>query len=341
MVRQFLTLLVVVLAFLPVDAGAWGIFSMGTEKFDWLPTECAHSRYPMRLIRGNLTLKDVHSLYVPAKAIIDNGWGELGSTHVVGETMKALPVKLTATWFSFAENKFFSGEFQLPYDRILHQFRTIISPRTGKIPTAHRIRVGFGPEGAVSIWVSAEGICEEVGNYRATEVALDWKVVTENDQMSPSDYINLILEESLTHQQLRELKEHGVPSGISDYYSKQYTWKLSVAGQINRMLWLKTLNGEEEYYDFVTTSNIRPSRGLPKSLVVYWENNIGFKYGADINFDETEITAAFKKLSAEKSDHPMELKLEISDNPRVIHASLNDGKYVILLNKTEVKAYSR
>ena len=111
-------------------------------------------------------------------------------------------------------------------------------------------------------------------------------------------------------------------------------------GQINRMLWLKTLNGEEEYYNFVTL-NIRPSRGLPKSFVVYWDTKIGEKYEADVLFDEAEVTAAYKKLSAQNGDQPMKLQLEISDNPRVIHISLNDGKYVILLNKAEVKTYSR
>lgn len=342
MVKYILAVLLVIFSFYPLDAGAWGIYSMGnTDKFEWLPTECAHNRYPMRLIRGYLTLKDGSSLYVPAKAIIDNGWGELGSTHVVGKIMKALPVKLTATWFSFAENKFFSGEFLLPYDSILEKFRTMISPKTGKIPTSHWIRVGFGPEGAVSVWVSAEGISVEIGNYRAPETAMDWKAVVDNDQISRMDYIALIMHESLTPQQLSELKEHGVPPGISDHYSKQYRWNIMVSGQINRMMWLNMLNGEREYFDFVGMSNERRFRGLPQKVKIYWENNIGEKYGADVNFDEAEVTAAYKKLSAEKVDHPMQLKLEISDNPRVIHTSLNDGKYVILLNNTEVKAYTR
>jgi hypothetical protein len=342
MVRYLLSALLVIYSFLPPDAGAWGIFSMGNaEKFDWLPTECAHRRYPMRLIDGNLKLKNGSSVYVPAKAIINNGWGELGSTHVAGETMKALPVSLSATWFSFSENKFFAGEFILPYDSILNKFRTMISSTTGKIPTNYWIQVGFGPEGAVSIWVSAVGTTVEVSNFRVREVKMDWKAVTENDQISRPDYIDMILKESLTPQQLSELKEHGVPKGISDHYSKQYRWNLSVTGQINRMLWLKTLNGEEEYYDFVPTSNVRSSRGLPRSLIVYWDTKMGFKYEADVHFDEAEVTAAYNKLSAEKVDHPMHLKLEISDNPSVIHTSLDDGKYVILLDKTEVKVYSR
>jgi hypothetical protein len=268
MARYLLVLLLVIISFLSLDAGAWGVLSIGnTEKFDWLPSECAHRRFPMTLIDGNLTLKDGHSVYVPAKFLIHNGWGELGSTHVVGETMKALPVKLTVTWFSFAENKFFAGQFLLPYELILEKFRTMIN-QDGKHPVSFYIQVGFGPEGAVSVWVSAEGICEEVGNYRAAEVTVDWKAVLDNDQVSKSDFIDEALNESLTPQQLRELRENGVPRGISDHYSKQYRWNLSVTGQINRLLYLKTLNGEEEFYDFATTPNVRSSRGLPSSIVL-------------------------------------------------------------------------
>lgn len=341
MARHLVIIFLVILPLFPIDSEAKGLFSvMNPTKFDWLPTECAHRQYPIRLIAGDLTLKNGSSLYVPAKAIIDNGWGELGSIHVVGETMKALPEKLTSTWFSFSENKFFKGEFALPYDSILEFFQNINRNKNSNKPDSNWIVVGFGPEGAVSVWASAIGIQVEVGNYRAAEVSLDWKAVTKSE-MPRTDYIDMVLRDSLTPLELNELKERGVPPGISDYYSKQYRWNLQVIGQKNRELWLKTLNGEEEYFDFAKSINARTSRGLPKSLVVYWEDNVGEKLGADVQFDEAEINAAYTKLAAGKTDHPMQLKLEIGDNPDVIHTSLNDGKYVILLSKTAVKAYSR
>lgn len=342
MVRYLPAFLLFLLVSLPLDAGARGFSMESEERFDWLPSECAHKQYPMKLIRGNLVLKDGSSLYVPAKAIIHNGWGELGSTHVVGENLKPLPVKLTATWFSYAEDKFFAGQFLLPYDIILDQFRKMISPSTGKSPTSFRIFIGFGPQGAVSVWVATEGRqVAEVGSYRATEVAVDWKAASYDDQTSRSDQIEEILGYCLTPQELRVLKEHGVPPGISDHYSKQYRWNVSVSGQMNPMLWLDTLNGEREYYDFSKIANIRSSRGLPKTMRILWEDIIGKKYGANISFDEPEVTAAYQKLSADKGDHPMQLQLEISDNPGVIHISLSDGKYVIRLKKTQVNAFRR
>jgi len=342
MVKHLSFLLLIILVMVPANSEAKGIFTMATsERFDWLPTECAHRRYPMTLISGNLTLKDGSSLYVPAKAVIDNGWGELGSAHIVGKTMKALPVKLTASWFSFTEDKFYFGEFLLPYESILSFFKSIRSNSSDTDIESNWIVVGFGPDGAVSVWASAIGIQVEIGNYKASEVVRDWKSVLDNDQVSRADFIDQVLHISLKPQELRAFKEHGVPPGISDYYSKQYWWKLSVSGQTKRKLWLKTLNGEEEFFDFVKTANVRTSRGLPQSMEILWEDNSGAKYGADVRFDEAEVNAAFKKLSAGKTDHPMQLKMEITDNPYVIHTSLDDGTYVILLNKTAVKPYTR
>ena len=310
------------------------------DKYDWLPSECAHKQYPMRLLQGNLLLKDGSSLYVPAKAIIDNGWGEIGSTHVVGSPMKSLPVKLKATWFSFAEDKFFTGEFTLPYDLILDLFKKgMISPVTDKKATYSRIIVGFGPDGAVSVWIAGDGVVLEVAKYKGRETTLPWKDVT-SSTMSKDEYIAGVLGRRLGSQELHELKEYGVPVGISDHFGTQYKWTLALPRQKNQILWLNTLNGEREHFDFANPSTTR-SRGLPQKIEYYWENNSGQKYVARMTFDESEITAAFRKLAEKRGDEPMQLKLEISDDPHVIHTSLNDGRYIIKLNKTQSKTFTR
>lgn len=59
-----------------------------------------------------------------------------------------------------------------------------------------------------------------------------------------------------------------------------------------------------------------------------------------MSFDDSEVTAAFRKL-AQKNGGPMQLKLEISDDPHIVHTSLNDGKYIIRLNKTESNIFTR
>lgn len=336
---KLLSVFLLVLASLPFAPEAKGAWFM--EKFDWLPSESAHKLYPMRLLEGDLLLKDGSSLYIPAKAIIDNGWGEIGSTHVVGSPMKSLPVKLRATWFSFAENKFFTGEFLLPYDAILDLFQKgITSPRTAKKTTYTRIIIGFGPEGAVSIWIGVDRVILEVAKFRGNETTLSWDAVT-SSEMRKEEYIAGVLERRLPSQELHELKKYGVPVGTSDNHSRQYRWSISISGQRNQTLWLKTLNGEREYFDASNLSTGRSSRALPQKIDVYWENHSGQKYVSHVLFDFPEVTAAFTKLSAKNNLNPMQLQLEIGDDPNLIHTSLTDGRYIVRLNKTEVQSLKR
>ena len=49
-------------------------------------------------------------------------WVNLAQVHVVGDDFKPLPNKLVITWFSYIENKFYTGEFDLPYDKIKQLF---------------------------------------------------------------------------------------------------------------------------------------------------------------------------------------------------------------------------
>jgi len=67
------------------------------NKYDWLPSESAHESFPMRIVKGDLILKDGTSIYLPDRRIVYNGWGVVGSTHIVGETLKALPEKIDIT----------------------------------------------------------------------------------------------------------------------------------------------------------------------------------------------------------------------------------------------------
>lgn len=311
------------------------------DRFDWVPTESAHRNYPTSLIRGDLLLQDGSTLYVPSKRIIANGWGHLGSTHIVGNQFKPLPVRLTATWFSFAENKFFSGEFQLPYEELLRLFsRGTTHPSTGKKIPFYRIIVGFGPEGSISVWAEAQGEVVEVASFRGAETDANWNLVYSNADIPRLTYVDRVLKESLSEQQLGELKQHGVPSGISEAYRKKYYWSLSVTGCKRRMLRLRTVNGECESFDYEETPTSRTVRAIPKQIKLIWATRLGEKYVADIKFDEREAFAAYKRISGEKVDRPMQLHVEITEDPAVVHLYLKDSLYLYPFKKCDVSVSS-
>ena len=95
---------------------------MTKYKFDWQATDSAPRNYPMEILAGNLGYPEGGSLYVPDKSTIAHGWGEEGSSHVVGPELKPLPNTLGISFFSYTENQFYGGRFDLPYDKIVRKF---------------------------------------------------------------------------------------------------------------------------------------------------------------------------------------------------------------------------
>ncbi len=112
--------------------------------YKWRPTESAKAQFPMEIIKGDIYYQG-GSIYIPDNRTVENGWGEMGSTHVAGEYMKGIPYKVSITWFSYLENTFYSGEFYLPCDKIKSMLeRGVINKTNDKLSTYDTIVVGMG-----------------------------------------------------------------------------------------------------------------------------------------------------------------------------------------------------
>src|SRR5690625_1913415 len=135
-----------------------------TDKFDWKAIESAPRNFPIEIISGTFFYhgqSDGGGLYIPNGGIIHKkGWGEMVSSHIVGPELKPLPDKLHIKYFSYLEDQFYEGNFDLPYDETLSLFRE--GSRNTDEPTYYRIMVGVAPGGAVSVWLK--------GGIKTTEV---------------------------------------------------------------------------------------------------------------------------------------------------------------------------
>jgi len=67
---------------------------MSIDKFNWFPSESAHKDFPMKIIKGDFIFLDGGSTYIPDHRLINNGWGEVGSHHIIGENFKPVPTLL-------------------------------------------------------------------------------------------------------------------------------------------------------------------------------------------------------------------------------------------------------
>lgn len=310
------------------------------NKYRWYPTESAPKLYPVEIVKGDLFFSDGSSIYIPDHKIVNNGWGETHSTYISGEDIKPIPVKLDISWFSYVEDKFFSGEFQLPYETMLGLFEQgFISPLNGEKATYNRIIVGTAPEGEISVWLSGEGVTKEVAHFKAKESLTDWSTIIDDTDISRKDYIDIVLEENIEPSQFEVLKSGGFPPELWQTYYQQMPYDIDVIGSAPFAMWLKTFNGEQEFFNFSSTDNNRIHRSIPKKIKLNWRQKNQKQYTANIVFDENEIFQAYNKLTSDKPDHKLVLQLEISEQSHTVDVFIRNDKYILKLEKNDVKRY--
>ena len=352
------------------------LLGLKPTKFDWQATESAPINYPMRIIGGSLGYHDDSgSLYVPTGSSIDHGWGTGRSSHITGPTLKPLPKALTITFFSFTENQFYRGRFDLPYERILKMFQDgYESPRRknrGDIITYNAAVVGVAPGGAVVVWLKGMDKTTEVFFGQAEKFEGKWSSLTSATHITREQYIQEVIQESLspmtasgpdknspqTAAALAALKKNGVPFGLWNTYLTRYAWQPLFTGielEDRLISDVKYFNGERDYLYYPLKPEIAAAtRAVPREL--HFSGGIpGAKpKSVKLFFNEAEILAAFQKLGTQN----LPLKLEMRRDPErqaffgpgksagVVDGAngfsiwLSNGKDAIELKRTEIKVY--
>lgn len=333
------------------------------NKFDWQATESAPQNYVMTIIGGSLAYHDGSgSLYVPDKSDIDFGWGKGISSHVVGPDRKPLPNRLAISFFSYTENQFYQGIFELPYDKILKMFQEgYYSPGNG-IEGGHTtystVVVGVAPGGAVAVWLRGIDKTTEVFFGYAGKVELEWGSVTPATHITREDYIRKsILYSFLTpegrrmkdpqdkQQALEALLKNGVPLGLWESYRTQYNWQplftgMSVRdGLINDITYF---NGESDYlYTPLAPAIAARTRPVPKELSYIWMPPTGVRgQSMTLNFNEDEIVAAFKKLGSNNQPLQLEMRMVKNDAGYDFTVWLRNDNESVELKLTTFKVFS-
>ena len=327
------------LFYLPTACGV----TMAT-KFDWLATDSAPEHYLMQIVRGHFSFPKEGSLYIPNKKILHHGWGKGVSTHIVGDDTKPLPERLDIMFFSYTENQFYKGRFELPYATILKLFQqSYYSPKMEEDTNFYEIVAGIAPGGHVSVWVNGIDKTIEVFAGKADKIEGNWKEINDNPKYSRDEYIQRRLSESLTTEERQSLKQNGIPFGLWDTYRKHYIWQpiftgLDAPKLIDRITYY---NGEEDYMNLpLNASDKNTARPIPKEMVFEWEWPKGRPLVFKLFFNEKEIFAAFKKLSAQGESLQLEMRMMVNDkNETLFSVLLKNAKEEIFLKKTDLKNY--
>src|SRR5690606_26956992 len=119
-------------------------------KFEWYAVATGPRDYPMEVINGTFYYKGEDAgLWIPSGGTLNEGWGESASVYVVGPEFKPLPDRVEVKFYSYAENKFYQGDFILPYDKII----ALYQQQLNDAPSApySNFLIGLAPGGAVSV----------------------------------------------------------------------------------------------------------------------------------------------------------------------------------------------
>lgn len=315
-----------------------------TPKFEYEAGESAPQKNVMRIVAGSLSY-DGGSLSIPNMSDVDNGWGSGTSSQDVGPDRKPLPKSLGILFFSYTENQFYRGRFDLPYDKILKLFKEgHYSPKENKDITYHKFLVGVAPGGAVAVWIVSMDKTTEVFFGQAEKVEEDWKIMTDNP-MPRTEYIRQVIKESLeTPQAIAALHKNGPPIGLWSRYRTRYLWQpvfTEIALRDGRISYIKYFNGERDYIDYpLDKANANSTRAIPSELHFVWKQTNDKARLIELYFNETEIFDAFKKLGSNNQPLKLEMRIDTVSGKSTFHIHLRNDKESIELKHTEIKNYT-
>jgi hypothetical protein len=236
----------------------------------------------------------------------NQGWSWTGKDGLGGAD---IPSFIELTWVSYAEKKFWKVEANLPADKILQAFRTgfvCFDKDTLGRATYDEIVIGLAPGGVVVVWLSGRHHREEIGRYQAKETSDDRNSFYRNPhELTQQGFFQEGFDSYVPKEAQKNIETKGIPYGLWDEYRIRYNYKFSIQfykddkEQPNRFCMY--VNGEQEVLTGDEINQYRSEAAPFRADFFFTEK------WAETEFDEIEIMTAFKELTKNNKDEPIEI----------------------------------
>ncbi|MDB4292816.1 DUF2931 family protein, partial [Maribacter sp.] len=233
--------------------------------------------------------------------------------------------------------------FDLATQKMAELFKTGAIDNRGILEPFNRIKVGLGPKGIVSVWISNAGFTTEVGYFQATETKMTMKAFHPGGVPTLEEYMSIT--ESFSPE-VKEIIKEGVADSIKDKwngYREKYVWIPRFESEkesTSHDVFIRYFNGEHIY---TTASN--PSltsyeyRAVPKETNLHWSEQNGSSYKANILFDENEIFKAFEAITEKGTSSKLDVVFRVDKYNSTIKIYLDNGTKRIALEASKIKAF--
>ena len=307
---------------------------------------------PIEVVEGHCTSPGGGEIRVPSGYFLESDWTGSGTAEV-GDTFHAVPDSLHLLWYSYAEDKFYQGDFPLPRPRIHALLQAGYWDRHyKKHDTYGDITICTLPGGGVVVWLSG-GNKVMLGRYQGHAVAYDFA------RFKPGvDRAGMAQEEraKLPAAIQEQLRTSTFGPAQWDAYLAKYPWRVEVTMQDTPrpvplklyMLYVTYLSAEDDSYA-VDKDDMSPyldilrqptPKAVPKDFGLFVENKYGEKHQIRVDpFDERETLAAFQALAARHPTEPMVLRVEVDKLYTQYRLTLSNGFQTLPLDKAVVKSF--
>jgi len=319
-----------------------------TETFHLSASPCAAQGYPMTIQVGAFVRSDERSFPVPSGHFLMGDWGASSIGWGVGDANQPAPASLEILYFSYTEDTFYEGRFELPQQRIHDLLRAGFWDTDDKRQVTYsELTVCVLPKGMVCVWLTGAGNVVLIGRFQGSVSDADFKRFYPKSDRAEM-YRSEMAERPAAVQQ--QMKAGTINTQLWDDYLKTYDWQLAFSQPLTLTNYYITyLNAEVNNYP--ATPDLAPHlrelltpqlRAAPRSLDLYVRDEAGHTHLLRTRaFDEAETMAAFQTLHQQSPTRPLSLRVETDKYVQKATFVLTDGQHAIPLTKTAVEILAR
>ena len=321
-----------------------------TEKFKLSAGPCAADGYFVMIQGGSFINSQGTGFPVPSGHVLRGNWGASGTAWAVGDEFQAVPERLKMLWFSYAENKFYEGDFILPQEKLYQLLKAgTWDIKKNKYVTYNKFVVCVLPKGVVVVWLNG-GNQVLVGRFQAQETfpsAADYqRYYGEADR---AEFVKT-RQGQMPAEVQAEIKAGTLSTKKWDDYLKTYPWQVAfnVPLTFYASYSMQYVNGE--YTNYPLTRDLAPYnqailtptlKPVPSACYLYMQAEHGGHYLVQVRaFDEAETQAAFQTLHRLSPSSPITLLFTLDKPFQKATMLLQNDRKQIPLTQSVVEVFS-